>query len=71
MIQPTPVAGAFPNGVYYAWSKKNRVLALDFTYTPLETDIDYIVARVHLTPELAEHVREGIEKFLKVISEKK
>jgi hypothetical protein len=71
MVQPTAVTGALPNGVYYAWSKENRILALDFTYRPPETKTSYIVARVHITPPMAKYLREAVEKFLKDISEKK
>jgi hypothetical protein len=71
MIQPTPITGVLPNGVYYATSTGNRFLALDFTYRPVEGGANYIVARVHLTPEMAKYVRDAVEEFLKKIPEKK
>lgn len=70
-IQPTPVTGVLPNGVSYATSGGNRFLLLDFMYRPLQGSTSYVVARVHLTPEMAKHVRDAVEEFLKKIPEKK
>jgi hypothetical protein len=66
-IQPTPIPGALPSGLYYVPDKKNRIITLDFTYGPAGTDHDYIVARVHLTPDVAKWTRDVIDRFLKAI----
>jgi hypothetical protein len=71
LIQPTPIAGVLPTGLYSARDEENRIIMLDFTYNPAGSDDGYIVARVHLTPDVAKWTRDAIDKFLKKIPEKK
>jgi hypothetical protein len=63
-IQPEWAAGVLPNALYKEEESFATYMTVDFLYVPGESNEEHVVARVHLTRDIAKRLGEWISEFL-------
>lgn len=63
-FQPEQVAGVLPNAMYYEEDTFANYMTVDFLYAPGRSNEEHVVARVHLTRDIAQRLGVWISRFL-------